>query len=72
MTPEEKAKELIEKFMPFCYRVNEGASIHVENAKQCAEICVKEIIDNHVKHFDDAFPNVVAHWNKVLEQIQKP
>jgi len=46
MTPEElKAKELIEKFRPFAHKnftmANDG---EIEKAKQCAIICVREIL----------------------------
>lgn len=40
MTAEEKAKELVEKFLPYC---GEDKSFDRENAKQCALICVDEI-----------------------------
>ena len=42
---EQKANELIEKFNPYCYGndYDNGAEAE-ENAKQCALICVEEMI----------------------------
>jgi hypothetical protein len=38
MTPREKAKELVDKFIPYAY---DGASSSEENAQECALIAVE-------------------------------
>jgi hypothetical protein len=64
MTPEEKSKELIAKFWQFNH-------IGHQHAKKIALICCDEIIANHYKHFDDAFPNVIEYWQQVKDSITK-
>lgn len=75
MTQKEKAKELVEKFMPFCFRVNEGGDIQVESAKQCALICVIEILNSHKLDYDKRESTTYWHaydfWQQVKEEIDK-
>ena len=55
MTPQEKAKELVDKFTVVgLQQRNEGV--------QCALICVDEIIENY-----DTF---LAYWQEVKQHIQ--
>jgi hypothetical protein len=61
MTPEEKAKELLNKF---------GSYAHSTHIAKAAAICVKEIIsswneDGH-KRLDAP---VIAYWQQVLNHI---
>ena len=48
MKPKEKAKELVDKFIPLAHKNftmrNDG---EIDKAKKCATICVDEIIDSH-------------------------
>ena len=45
MTPEMKAKELVEKFKPYADRgLEDNDSNELTSAKQCALICVDEIL----------------------------
>jgi len=46
MTPQEKAKELVEQFRPHTrlFTEDEGWFDHPNSAKKCALICVEEII----------------------------
>ena len=62
MTPKEKAKELISKFTFFKHP--EDKRDLVNNTKQCALICVDEIIEETT-----AF--VKAYWIEVKEEINK-
>jgi len=58
MTPQEKAKELVQKF----------EAIRWHDAKKCALIAVDEIIvheKNHVHH------KWVEYWQQVKEEIEK-
>ena len=66
MTPKEKAKELHAQFMkpvdglykyPMCF----------DTAKQCALICVEEIIK---KHYDD-WDSYSDYWKKVKKEIKQ-
>ena len=69
MTPQEKAKELVEKFIPMTkdwdeqngYLINEG------KAKECALIAVDEIIKEHYPQ--DA--KRCEYWNQVKTEIEK-
>ena len=61
MTPKEKAKELVNKYLdniPF-------ADNSIERAKQCALISVDELIQN-------SFPGVIkCHWEEVKHEINQ-
>ena len=48
MTPKQKAKELVDRFKPYAELI-EGTSDNTEEAKQCALICVNEVIDDRSK-----------------------
>lgn len=78
MSVEEKAKKLIEMFMPFCFRVNEGGAIQVESAKQCALIAVDEILEcvwkeSTFKHWKVAVADYTTKefWEQVKTEINK-
>tara|TARA_R110002126_G_scaffold35183_1_gene108555 strand:- start:482 stop:694 length:213 start_codon:yes stop_codon:yes gene_type:complete len=69
MIAKEKAKELVEKFeyngvMIDDIRMNE------EDAKQCAEICVDEILEsyNALEHYPE---NLRDYWQEVKQEINK-
>ena len=57
MIPIEKASEIFNSFRRYAY---DGASSLEENAKECAKICVNEIIK--------ASPN--DFWIEVLKEIE--
>ncbi len=67
MEPKEKAKELVERFIPYNQEYQEGTDMQfsddLEGAKQCALICVDEIIV--------ANPERGIYWNEVKQQINK-
>lgn len=65
MTPKEKAKELVNKYL----QVYDG---RVDKAKQCALIAVDEIINNSLeymgcKHEDGE----IIYWKQVKNEIEK-
>jgi len=65
MTPKEKAEELVENFycnIDFneCYQ---GSKI---SAKQCALICVDEVLDNRILNH-----NTWEYWQDVKQEINK-
>jgi hypothetical protein len=74
MTAKEKAKELVEKYMPlvYCYLgsgmlANEyDESVAKYNAKQCALIAVEEILKG-----DHLIRTPLSFWQQVKEEIEK-
>lgn len=68
MTPKEKAEELVEKFAGGL-----GEKLEMYNseiligAKQCALICVDEILATQ----ENAWENNIVGWNKVKQEINK-
>ena len=64
MTPKEKAKELVNKFL----QIYEG---RVPQAKQCALICVDEILESHYKVLVGVMPKVSDYWQEVKQEINK-
>jgi hypothetical protein len=58
MTPKEKAKELVEKYIPFC-----GMEM---TEIQCALIAVDEIL-NYLK--TDGFSIQINYWQEVKQEI---
>ncbi len=79
----EKAKELINKFQPYCQEYIEGTDMMFEDnkddTKECALICVDEILNlNEIADKFDAassgewtgIPNI-EFWQQVREEIIK-
>lgn len=66
MTPKEKAEELIDKFKPFAY---DGLSSIEDNAKQCALILVKEMLEDENVNLE--FSCDWYFWDKVKEELEK-
>jgi len=60
MTPKEKAKELVDNFLP-----HSTGNSNINEAKQCALIAVDEIIDL-VKHID---VDSEDYWQEVKQEI---
>lgn len=58
MTPKEKAKELVDRFYAY------SAGLGTNNAKQCAAICVDEMIKQNVKYY-------LHNGGKLTEEIFK-
>lgn len=72
MSPKEKAKELVEKFIPnvYCYLgsgmlTNEySEEVALVNAKKQALICVNEIIEVIKPHLD------ITYWSQVKQELE--
>jgi hypothetical protein len=62
-TPEEKAKELVEKF-------NSISLLEKYNAKECAIIAVNEIINLDVWYWPHNSESGISFWKEVKEHIQ--
>jgi hypothetical protein len=74
MTPKEKAKELVDKFIEPTMEFDEldGYVEDKDNAKQCALIAVNEQIElllNLSQYM--AFPEQVKHLQEIKQEIQK-
>ena len=69
MTAKDKAKELVDRFKgvtrPFSKRRTLKVDIHPEHAKQCALICVDEILNSHI---DSVYE---AYYLDVKKEIEK-
>jgi len=71
MTPKEKAKELVNKFIPFVDTYHYG--FLVKN-KQCALIAVNEIIDSYTKEKSYGYivsDKIIPYWEEVKQEIEK-
>tara|TARA_R110001592_G_scaffold14653_1_gene65306 strand:- start:6408 stop:6605 length:198 start_codon:yes stop_codon:yes gene_type:complete len=64
MTPKEKSIELVNKFL----QIYDG---RVPQAKQCALICVDEILESHYKVLVGVMPKVSDYWQEVKQEINK-
>jgi hypothetical protein len=74
MTPQEKAKELIEKYL----NMNDGLiqefiPIPIEGARQCALIAVDGMIEKLVELSNDEFTFIhdVKYYQEVKQEIEK-
>ena len=66
MTPKEKAKELVNKFL----QIYDG---RVPQAKQCALICVDEVLENITEEVMTYKPFMMNtdYWQEVKEEMNK-
>ena len=75
MTPKEKAEELVRKMQQFYFSDMYGSHmVKYEEAKQCALICVEEIIknQNHLSNFIDwEIDEQHEYWQQVKQDIEK-
>ena len=83
MTPKEKAEELVERFgrvIPFqdtYYSEEELYKMHKKNAKQCALICVDEIISipsiqiAYIEEWSNNSKSKESYWREVKQEINK-
>lgn len=80
MTPQEKAKELVDKYLTMENTLNIIDLPYLEMSKQCALIAVKEIYELNL--IPGQYPDVItfdyknktsyfSYWEEVMEEIQK-
>ncbi len=71
MTPKEKAKELVSKYIHFTKQSN-GANGTIYNSKQCALISVDEIIlaNPHSNTFTNVEYSTMEYWKEVKQEIE--
>jgi hypothetical protein len=71
MTPQEKAEELVDKFMDYSdsrFNVNNDLS-PLYTAKQCALIAVDEVIESlHEHHWQNRL--IINYWEEVKKEIE--
>ena len=72
----DKAEELVGRFKRISVIVEEENAtwfkrIGLENAKQCALICVDEIIKNEVNTTMSPNDNIMHYWEEVKNEIEK-
>jgi hypothetical protein len=67
MTPKEKAIKLVDRF----YEITnlEGYYEEFQESKQCALICVDEILNQ--KYLLSGFTKVIEYWEEVKQEINK-
>jgi hypothetical protein len=72
-TPKEKAQELVDRFMIMIGDTFVIPIILKTKAKQCALICVDEILkENERINLGGAFPTpLTEYWKEVKQEIQK-
>ena len=70
MTPELKAKELVDKFRTYISMWSGGIEVENENLKQCALITVKEIAKNLDMNASKTFTDL-QYWVDVKDEINK-
>ena len=77
MTPKEEANELVDRFKeitPCSFYELDEEEMHIEKlvlSKQCALICVDDIIDSHYRVFTGVKGSVYDYWKEVKQQINK-
>ena len=71
MTPKEKAKELVDKFIEPTMEFDEldGYVEDKDNAKQCALIAVNLLMEEAYRQHD--YEGFKAYWKEVKQEIQK-
>ena len=75
MTPKEKAKELIEKYLKLDIEIGgqyDGyLTMKMHDAKQCALVTVDEILKSHYALLTGIKPSTYNYWQEVKEEIEK-
>jgi hypothetical protein len=71
MTPKEKAKELVDKFIEPTMEFDEldGYVEDKDNAKQCALIAVNLLMEEAYRQHD--YEGFKAYWKEVKQEIEK-
>jgi len=79
MDAKQKARELVAKYLDINSEHiidkdglwDKFSLLSTDEAKQCALICVDEIIDSHYKVFKGAKASVNDYWQDVKREINK-
>lgn len=70
MTPQEKSKQLIDKFHHLLKPDTAVLSIRYR-ATQCATICVEELLQNNFWEGEPSKSNYFEYWQQVLAHLRK-
>ena len=74
ITPQEKAKELVDKYYTKMNPNAPDCNISFNQAKQCALIAVDEIIKTDMLIDEDVYvesPSYLQYWQQVKTEIEK-
>ena len=72
MTPKEKAKELVDKYLDITLNVESDDDINKYTAKQCTLIAVdeiKEVVSLCIPYKDEK--SYIDYWQKVKQELEK-
>ena len=70
MTPKEKAKELVNRFMFAGIYFTDGIDGAIKNAKQCSLVAVNEIIDiAYWEYMESMGEQEKKYWQEVKQEI---
>jgi len=70
MTPKEKAKELVYKFEDIePYSPNKDRAMCLFESKQCALICVDEIMKQRPQ-LPSSYTSTIEYWQEVKKEIE--
>jgi hypothetical protein len=72
MTPQEKAKELFDKYYIICQEYTEEIQCSIQ-AKQCALITVDMVIEccRQYDELNETFVTQINHWQEVKQELDK-
>jgi hypothetical protein len=70
MTPKEKAKELVNKYI-FLFEHKNGKYLEKFEAKQCIIISIDEILDTLYQYHYDSESGAYKYWQDVKQIIEK-
>lgn len=71
MTPQEKAKELVDKYRFKLSSYLDREADEIEFAKKCALITVDEILKMKKEFWDDLQDDYFKWWQEVKQEIEK-
>ena len=73
MTPKEKAKELVTKFINIDSdsEMFDGFKMTLFYSQRCALIAVDEILESHYFVLSGVKPSIYNYWQKVKQEIEK-
>ena len=76
MTPQEKAKELLKKYLPYFFQVYDNHGFldwdyNDYTAKQCALIAVNEILEMDIPILEEDADTFYDYWEEVKQEIEK-
>jgi hypothetical protein len=73
MTPRQEAIELVDRFLNVDDGIDydNGCGVTIYQAKQCALICVREIVNSHYVVMVGVKHSILQHYSQVTLEIHK-